>query len=202
MPWNPFSRPSRDRSDAEAQIEHLEKRASVAAAEYRARYLNRAGDVAASSGDLPRALRLWGLAIDGYLESSRPDAAAAACRKVIRQDPTVVRAHRTLTLLAIGHGRLDEAATNLRSYVAAATAAGSVGLAVKQLRLMARICPDAEFSRIVAQALRELGDAAGGLRNQAAGNPVIGSPSPDPQERWAAILRAAHMTAAEVDKQD
>ena len=86
-----------------------------------------------SLGDVAQALRFLGKAIDGYLVS-HPDAAAAACRKVLRHDPGVVRAHRTLTILSIGLGHLDQAMAHLRDYVTAAQQAERPDLAVQQLR--------------------------------------------------------------------
>jgi tetratricopeptide (TPR) repeat protein len=190
------------RPDIEGQIRALLSKASDATSAYRPQYLNRAGDLAASAGDVQRALVLWGQAIDGYLEVSRPDAAAAACRKVIRGDPRVVRAHRTLTLLSIGFGHLDEAARHLRTYLDAAQAAGRKDLAINQLYIMARVCADNSFILQIADTLEELGDSAGSamwrlLASHGSVQP-LGLDAPD---RWAAILHAAHMTPDEVARE-
>ena len=139
---------------------------------------------------------VWGAtpdAIDGYLVS-RPDAAAAACRKVLRHAPGVVRTHRTLTLLSIGLGNLDEAMAHLRDYVTAAQQAERPDLAVQQLRRVARIAKDERFARRVAEFLVELGDARGGAKMLAEAATFVELGAVNPHDRWAAVLRAAQIS--------
>lgn len=202
MIWNPF-RPARPAPrDVDAELTELEAKAEEASPAYRGQAHNRAGDVAASAGDVSRALRYWGQAIDEYLEVARPEAAAAICRKVIRQAPGVVRARRTLALLAIGQGYLTEALEQVEAYVAAAVAADQEELAVKQLRLMGEATWSTRFRRRVAELLAELGDADASayvaralpLTHEAEDGAI---PAAD-HDRWSTILRVALMPPDEV----
>ena len=179
--------------DLRRQLEDLESKAATSVSGNRPHYLNRAGDLAMSLGEVDRALHLWGAAIDGYLVS-RPDAAAAACRKVLRQAPEVVRAHRTLTLISIGLGHLDEAMAHLRDYVTAARQAERPDLAVQQLRRVAKIASDERFTRRVAEFLVELGDTRGGAKMLAEAARLEEHGAVDPQDRWDAVLRVAEMS--------
>ena len=146
-----------------------------------------------SLGDVDGAVHLWGKAIDGYLVSG-PNAAAAACRKVLRHAPEVVRAHRTLTLLSIGLGHLDDAMAHLRDYVTAAQQAKRADIAVQQLRRVAGIAGDERFARRVAEFLVELGDTRGGAKMLAEAATLEERREADPHDRWAAAILAAQMS--------
>ena len=174
-------------------LQDLESKAATSTSGHSPHYLNRAGDVALSLGDVARALHFWGKAIDGYLVS-HPDAAAAACRKVLRHAPEVVRAHRTLTLPSIGLGHLDEAMAHLRDYVTAAQQAERPDLAVQQLRRVARIAGDERFVRRAAEFLAELGDTRGSAKILAEAATFKESGDVDPYNRWGAVLWAAQMS--------
>lgn len=149
-----FQRPLPD--DVEAEVRELERKAEGAPLAYRARYFNRAGDLCASAGDVDRALRLWGRAIDAYLQVARHRAAAATCRKAIQRAPGVVRARCTLALLSVGRGERDAALRQVEDYVRAARRAGRDDLAAHQLRVMERAAPDPEVRRRIGELLDEL----------------------------------------------
>ncbi len=196
---NPFRRQNHD---LRARIAELEEKASTASMAYKAQFLGRAGDLCAEEGHIDRALHFWGRAIDAYLETARPDAAAAACRKVIQHVPGVVRARRTLALLSIGMGHMEEALHHADEYVGAACRAGRADLAVKQLRLMARASGDHDFRCHVAELLKELGDPrAQSVMGRAAGDEEGEDPEEiPPHERWNAILEFARLSPQEVGR--
>ena len=203
MIWNLFRRRNQE---LRVRLQELEEKAAAASPAYRGQYLSRAGDLCAEEGYMDRALDFWGAAIDGYLEAARPDAAAAACRKVIHHVPHVVRARRTLALLAIGHGHVPEALRQVEDYVEAARRAGRGDLAVKQLRLMARAAADPTFEARVDELLEEL-DARRAGRGGRPAAPEEGegaaageAPAVDRQQRWDTIVRVARMSPDEIDR--
>ena len=175
------------------RIQDLESKAEMSMSGQGPSYLNRAGDLTLSLGDLDGALHYWGAAIDGYM-GSRPAAAAAACRKVLDHAPEVVRAHRTLTLLSIGLGHLDEAVAHLRDYVTAAQQAEGADLAVQQLRRVARIAGDERFARQVAEFLAELGDTRGSETMLAEAAEFAELGAVNSYDRWDAVIGAARMS--------
>lgn len=201
MTWKPFRRKDPEPRDPEAEISDLEAKARKASPAYRGQAFNRAGDVAAAGGDLGRALSYWGQAIDSYLEVARPEAAAAVCRKVIREAPGVVRARRTLALLAIGQGYIEEALAQVEAYVEAAREADETELAVKQLRLMGEASWSARFRRRLADLLAELGDEEGSAHVARAlprsRDDSTAIPTED-HDRWSTILTVALMPPEEV----
>lgn len=198
--WNPFRRADRDRPLHE-RLAELERQSEEASLAYRSQYLNRAGDICMQAGERKRALRYWGQAIDAYLNVARPEAAAALCRKVIRQAPEVVRARRTLALLAIGQGHLSDAIEQVEGYVRAAEEVGRRELCVKQLRLMGEATWSTRFRRRIAELLQELGDAKGAAyvarALPAEEEPEENALSEKAHDRWATILRVALMTPQE-----
>ena len=199
MMWNPFRAREREDRAVRDEVEGLEAKAARAAPAFQAQYLSRAGDLSASVGDRRRALDLWGRAIDSYLDNARPDAAAAACRKVILNVPEVVRARRTLALLSIGHGRTDEAVTQIREYVKAARRAGQTDLAVKQLRIMEDAAPDQNVMEAIRGLLLDLGSKTGGRRPRSTTTDASAA-ADTAHERWAIILKAARMSPDELAK--
>lgn len=198
MAWNPFRRRGPSRSEVEAEVRELEARARHASRPYQAQYLSRAADLRHSIGDTEEALELWGRAIDAYRDVARPDAAAAACRRVIQNVPDVVRARRTLALLSIGHGHVEEAVRQTEEYVQAARRAGRLDLAVKQLQLMARSSEsDAYRDRVIA-LLAELGDERGSMDLAEADGTPEGPDGLRSHDRWAAVLKVAQMDPEEI----
>ena len=181
------------RPDLRRQLQDLESKAATYMSGHGPQYFNRAGDLSMSLGDVDRALHFWGAAIDGYL-ISRPHAAAAVCRKVLRHAPGVVRAHRTLTFLSIGLGHLDEAMAHLRDYVTAAQQAERADLAVQQLRRVAGIAGDERFARRVAEFLAELGDMRGSTKMLAEAARFAELGAVNPHDRWDAVIGAARMS--------
>ena len=199
MIWKPWRREKKGPS-LDEQIQELEERAATTPPGFRGQHLNRAGDLCAGAGDTGRAVRLWGQAIDSYLLAARPEAAAAMCRKVIRKKPDVVRARRTLALLAVGRGHLQDAIGYVQGYVDAARAEGDRALAVKQLGVMAEATPEPEFRRHVVKLLRELGDDAAADRIERAaleGQEMDGERRED-ADRWSTMLQVALMSPEQV----
>lgn len=199
MQWNPFRRPPRQ-GGRDQEIRDLEERAAGAAPAYQAQYLSRAGDLSASDGEMDRALHLWGRAIDCYLDNARPDAAAAACRKVIRHVPDVVRARRTLALLSIGQGRFEEALSHVKRYVEAAREANRTDLAVKLLQIMASATHERTVKRRIEAILAELDPDAARTRGGRKSSQGEAARDETEHERWSIILRAARMTPEEIER--
>ena len=204
MIWNPFKkRAEEDTRPLDVRLRELEEQAKGSSG-YEGQHLNRAGDLCAAEGDATRALRYWGAAIDAYLNSARPEAAAAVCRKVIRQEPNVVRARRTLALLAIGQGHLGEALEQADAYVDAALKANGRDLAVKQLRLMGEATWSERFRRHIADLLDKLGDGEGAAHVRrpldASHTSDDDTPIDDEHDRWSTILRVALMPPEEANR--
>lgn len=188
----------------ELELRSLEERAEAAPPDIRGRALNAAGDRCVQAAELDRALRYYGRAIDVYLQIDRPRSAAAMCRKVLRVAPHVVRARRTLTLLAIGEGYIGDAHQQVEEYVGAAKQKGEHGLAVAVLRLMADLVGDGEFRGHLVEKLDELGDVA--TASRIADSAPSGAPADAPRptatgglndasddQRWERVLRVALM---------
>lgn len=172
----------------DAEVRDLEERAEGSSLAYRARHLNEAGDVCAAAGDLDRALRLWGRAIDGYLQVARRRSAAAICQKAIKRVPNVVRARCTLAILSVGGGDADAAIRQAEEYARVAARAGRGELAARQLRLMGRATDDPRIRQRLCELLAELtGEGDGSLPGEALGQPL------EEVDRWPVLLLAAHM---------
>lgn len=177
----------------EERLRELESRAASASVGYDAQSYTRAGELCAEIGDVDRALRYYGQAIDSYLRAGRARAAAVLCRRIIALRPEAVRARCTLTLLSIGERDTDEAIRHVDSYVQAAAEAGETRLAIRHLRLMADAADEPAFLAHVATLLRRLGEAADAAEIEAASQAVDAA---DPaahadSERWTKILQAA-----------
>ncbi len=189
-------------ADVEQALAELEQKAAATSPEYRAQYYSRAAELCTEINDRSRALRYWGRAIDLYLTTARPRAAATVCRKLVEFAPDVVRARRTLALLAIGEGHMSEAAEYLAEYVSAAERAGQTDLSVKQLRLMGEATSNLDFRRRTAELLQRHGDKAGAERLQrVSSEPPRAEEHPGAEaahDRWSTILRAALMPPEEV----
>jgi hypothetical protein len=150
-----------DRRLAE-QLEDLEYKAGHAHGPGgAATYWNQAGDLCLGVGRVIDGLGYFGRAIDTHVQADRFDAAAAVCRKVIRSEPSVVRARCTLTWLALGSGHEADACQHASLYIRAAEHAGRDTLALLQLHRMATIAVTPELRMFFGEALLDLGDGAG-----------------------------------------
>lgn len=175
----------------ERQIRKLEQQADKAPPGTQARYLNQAADLCLRAGDKQRALEYFGQAINLYLKEERPREAAGVCRKLVRHVPDVVRAHRTLSLVAIGEGYTGEAERAIGDYVSAAQRTGRTRLAINQLPRMAALTDDADLRRFIADRIAELGDEKGAEDVRASAELLpVGGPT-DVEERWTRVTRAA-----------
>ena len=74
-------------------------------------------------------MEYYGRAVDAYLNAERWESAAAMCRKILRSQPTSVRARCTLSWLAIGKGFVADAQTQIMDYAEAAYLFGRESLA-------------------------------------------------------------------------
>lgn len=173
------------------EIARLEQQAERAPAGTQARYLNQAADLCLRSGDKARALDYFGRAINLYLKEDRPREAAGVCRKLVRHIPDVVRAHRTLSLVAIGEGYAGEAERAIGEYVDAAQRTGRTRLALSQLPRMASLTADADLRRFIADRLDELGDEGGAEEVRTSIDDLPEGGPADAEERWALVIRAA-----------
>lgn len=149
-----------DGSD-EQKLEALRAKAADASASARPQYQLRAGRLAESLGLDHQALTLYGEAIDGYLEAGRGRVAEVICRQVLESYPHVVRARRTLALLAVGRDNADEAASLLSEYAETAREFGDEELIRKSLRTMGLIAGPGPVKARAVDELRTLGDEAG-----------------------------------------
>lgn len=107
-------------SSAERHLQDLRERAAQASPSFRPQYNLKASRLAKSLGFDSEALSLYGQAIDGYLEAGRGRAAEVVCREVVETYPHVIRARRTLALIAVGRGDPGVAVSVIREYAAAA----------------------------------------------------------------------------------
>lgn len=143
------------------ELQTLRERAARASPSFRPQYNLEAARLAESLGLESEALSLYGEAIDGYLESGRDRAAEVVCREVLKEYPHVVRARRTLALIALGRGDAQEAAALLRDYAETAKQFGEERLTRTSLRAMGLL---SELGPVQSQAiaeLRALGDESG-----------------------------------------
>lgn len=177
----------------EQVLANMELRAlKVRNAEERARIYNLAGDLCFDAGLKERTLSFYGRAIDVHVAAEQLDAAVAVCRKIVRLTPEVVRARCTLAWMALGRGLIQEARDRIGDYARAASSAGQADRARQHLRLMSEVSENQEVLETLAEALLELGDAAGANRayGAAMGHTRVASDLPsDPEQRWTAVLR-------------
>lgn len=149
------------RGDAGPELQHLRERAARASPSFRPQYTLEAARRAESLGLESEALSLYGEAIDGYLESGRDRAAEVVCREVLTEYPHVVRARRTLALIALGRGDAQEAASLLREYAETAKQFGEQRLTRTSLRAMGLLSALGPVQSQAIAELRALGDEAG-----------------------------------------
>jgi hypothetical protein len=116
------------------------------------------GDVYAELGRRPEALTHYGKAIDGFMSSGRVSVAVAICTKVVKRYPNVTRTHFTLGCGAMHQGRVEESLRSLSSYVDAALASDTTGMAIPRMRLLAALCVDRDLRVKVGGLLERLGD--------------------------------------------
>lgn len=154
-----FGRPSlRDR------IRIMREQAERSSHQYRAYQFARAGDLARDGGFQEEALRLYGNAIDGYLEAGRGRAAELICLRLLEAYPHVVRARCTLALIAVGHGDVQAARARIEDYVTAVVREQTADMAVPALLQMASATADDLVRAAIASALTRLGHADLGER--------------------------------------
>lgn len=170
------------------RLDRLQRRAAEASAAFRPQYHLRAAQAARVLNRDADALRLYGEAIDGYLEAGRSRAAEVVCRKVLAEYPGVVRARRTLALLALGREDVGEAVALLRDYAFRSRTASDPYLLVKSLRMFALISDSEPFRAQALAELEALGDDEGTRR--------ILEGSEEPTEfagmgRWSQAVQAA-----------
>ena len=143
------------------QLDRLQRRAAEASATFQPQYHLRAAQAARVLNRHADARRLYGEAIDGYLEAGRSRAAEVVCRKVLSEYPEVVRARRTLALLALGRDDVDEAVALLRDYAVRSRTAGDRQLLLQTLRMFALISDSGPFRAQAISELEALGDDEG-----------------------------------------
>lgn len=146
------------------RIHSLQNQALSASASFRPNHYLRAAEMAADADMHAEALSLYGLAIDGHLEAGRGRAAEVLCRKVLERYPHVVRARRTLALLAIGRGEPAEAANLVGEYASVARESGDDRLLRQSLRMIALIAEDEPVRDRAVAELRAIGDEKGADR--------------------------------------
>jgi hypothetical protein len=177
------------------QLLELEAEAQRASGvELQAQVFNRAGDLCARNQQRQKALHYFGRAVDAYLQAAYYDAAVAMCRKIIRFEPGVVRAHCTLAMLAVGNRLLGDAEQEIDAYVHAVHRTGTRHLAIPRLRLMAQATVNARVRRRIAEHLRVLGDESGAEVVFAALERPEESRVDDAQQ-WERLLRVALTSA-------
>ena len=179
------------------QLDELRARAESASPSYRPQYYLQAAKKAASMQLDAEALELYGCAIDGYLEAGRGRAAEVVCREVIEGYPHVVRARRTLALMALGRGEGDQAAELFREYAEVARQYGDPQLLRKSLRTMGIISESAPIRSQVAEELRSVGDEAGARMVADRGEPEDGELG-DTGGSWSRALQAALLGAEDL----
>lgn len=159
--WLKGTRSKPATGDGKKKLRDLREKAARASTSVRPQYHLEAARLAESLGLEAEALSLYGDAIDEYLETGRGRAAEVVCRQVIESYPHVVRARRTLALIALGRGDAEGSASLLREYAEAAKGSGQEQLTRKSLRAMGLISgPGPVRTRAVAE-LRAIGDEAG-----------------------------------------
>ena len=185
--------------DVVRQLRDLEARARGASVAFRPHYLVRAAQLAAAADRKDQALTLYGRAIDGYLEAGRARAAEALCRKVLSAYPQVVRARRTLALLALGRGDYEEADRLIHEYAEAARKHGDSAALIGSLRLMAGLVGGGPVLHRAAVELRAAGDPEGAeiVQEAAAGAGEDLARGVESGE-WSDALRAALLAPSEL----
>jgi hypothetical protein len=182
------------------ELEELEEQAQTASLSFRPQYLVRAAQIAVAMDRHDRALDLYGRAIDGYIEAGRSRAAEALCRKVVADYPRVVRARRTLVLLALGRGDFEVAEGLMARYAEAARKKGDLDMLRASLRTMAAVGEAGPVLDQAARELRAMGDEKGAelvLRHEAAVDTESGDPA---SGRWSHAIQAALLGPAELVK--
>jgi tetratricopeptide (TPR) repeat protein len=185
----------------EQELKRLEQQARTASPGYETQFLNRAGNLCADAGEVPRALGYYGRAIDAYLESGRFSAAEVLCTKLLRLAPQAVRPRCTLAWLSIGKGyRAGD--HEIAEYVRASRRAGMEDLAIKQIRMMAAATANPDLREILGEHLLDLGDLAESERILASvfeEREGLREPSEEDQGKlWSKLLRAALMSPEEL----
>jgi predicted Zn-dependent protease len=177
-------------NEASRELEELEERAKTASLSFRPHYLVRAAQIAVTMDRHDQALALYGRAIDGYIEAGRSRAAEALCRKVVADYPHVVRARRTLTLLALGRGDFQEAEELMARYAEAARENGDLDVLRAALRTMAAVGEAGPVLNQAARELRSMGDEKGAalvLKHRATHHELADTAS----GRWSHAIQAA-----------
>jgi hypothetical protein len=141
-----------------ARLREVEAELADSTGAYAAPVHMRAAALAAEIGDRSQSLKYFGEAIDGLIEAGRFEAAAAACRTLLRTHPDAVRAMGTLIWLEIGAGRLYEAEPLIHRYAKASRAKRKAELAKKQLAMLADIVGDVGVRTALADALDVVGE--------------------------------------------
>jgi tetratricopeptide (TPR) repeat protein len=176
--------------EASRELEELEERAQTASLSFRPHYLVRAAQIAGNMDRHEHALALYGRAIDGYIEAGRSRAAEALCRKVVADYPSVVRARRTLALLALGRGDFQDAEKLMARYAEVARENGDLDVLRVSLRTMAAVGEAGPVLDQAARELRAMGDDRGAelvLRHRATHNDMADTAS----GRWSHAVQAA-----------
>jgi len=177
---------------SDQRLKALAAEAEGAALGTRWAVFNRLGDAYSKAGDMPRALRYFGKAIDALLEDDQPAPARAVAKKVIRLHPGAVRTLCTLTWLDLASLKIPAAARSLRDYVRASKEAKRERLACGQVLEMGRLVSHPGFLEEVVKALDELG--CSGDSAEARGWLEAGASPPAPEDRkevYMACLKAA-----------
>lgn len=180
------------------EIQELESRASSASVAFRPQYLARAAELAAGINRREEALRLFGSAIDGYLEAGRARAAEVLCRRVLSEYPQVVRARRTLALLALGRGDYHDADRLIHEYAEAARKYGDAAVLARSLRMMASVAGAGPVLHRAAIELQAVGDAEGARMVLKAATASQDAPVGEEAGDWSTALQAALLGPADV----
>jgi PAS domain S-box-containing protein len=126
----------------------------------RSHAMARAGELCVEAGQRERALRYFGRAVDSFLEAGDETAAERTCRRIVAIAPSVVRARRTLAILAIGRGDTDVAVERVGDYVRAAMEARQAEVAIRQLRTMVSISREPVLHDFLVRELAQLTGAS------------------------------------------
>lgn len=187
--WRRFTRGP----DPSRQIAALERRAAAASPQYQGSLYARAAEAARRAGDVDEALRLYGRAINAYLQAGRGRPAELICEKAVKLYPPVVRARYTLALIALGHGDREAALRRVREYAMAALAIDRPQMTVPGLLQLAALAPDTELRRTIAGALRQVEQGVLADRVER------GSAAPFEGLSWSRAVAAALKRPDEVD---
>lgn len=155
------------------------------------------GDENVYVGDLATAKRRYGAAIDAYLRERYYDAAARACRKLIRLAPDVVRTHYTLAYLLVGLRRYEEAKEALDHYAQAVLSSNLEDYAIPFLTLLAYVTEDDSVRGRIGVVLSRMGtprEERGWERYEHILQ-VASAAGISPRERWERLLPIAIQNA-------